>query len=68
MLSNVKMSTAEWLEDHGFICIKEYDTYKIYQKVDETIILEIYLEGENIKSVELFCNTKDNLFDSMTLV
>lgn len=31
------MSTAEWLEDHGFICIKEYDTYKIYQKVDETI-------------------------------
>ena len=28
---------TNWLEQHGFICIKDYDTSVVYQKINKYI-------------------------------
>lgn len=42
---------TNWLEQHGFICIKDYNTSLVYQKINKDDILE----------------SEENIYDSISL-
>lgn len=74
------MTRCEWLEEHGFLKIKDYWNanwnYRTYQKIYENgdlIEIDIEIDSENdfmpeyLVNCELFCNNKNGTHDSFTL-
>ena len=74
------MTHCEWLEEHGFINIKDHWVgnwnYKTYQKIYENgdlIEVDIEIDSENdfmdeyLVNCELFCKKKNGTHDSFTL-
>lgn len=54
---------TNWLEQHGFICIKDYDTSVVYQKINE-------VSNNEIINVEYYSNvgkSEENIYDSISL-
>jgi hypothetical protein len=47
---------TNWLEQHGFICIKDYNTSLVYQKINKDDILEIEVSNNEIINVEYYSN------------
>lgn len=61
---------TNWLEQHGFICIKYYDTSVVYQKINKDDILEIEVSNNEIINVEYYSNVgkyEENIYDSISL-
>lgn len=58
------MTRCEWLEEHGFLKIKDYWNgnwnYRTYQKIDDFM-------PEYLVNCELFCKNKNGTHDSFTL-
>ena len=74
------MTHCEWLEEHGFIKIKDHLNgnwnYRTYQKIyenDDLIEVDIEIDSENdfmdeyLVNCELFCKNKNGTHDSFTL-
>lgn len=70
------MTHCEWLEEHGFINIKDHWNYRTYQKIyenDDLIEVDIEIDSENdfmdeyLVNCELFCKNKNGTHDSFTL-
>lgn len=74
------MTRCEWLEEHGFIKIKDHWNdnwnYRTYQKIYENgdfIEVDIEIDSENdfmdeyLVNCELFCKNKNGAHDSFTL-
>lgn len=59
------MTHCEWLEEHGFIKIKDHN--------DDLIEVDIEIDSENdfmdeyLVNCELFCKNKNGTHDSFTL-
>lgn len=64
------MTHCEWLEEHGFINIKDHWNgnwnYRTYQKIIE-IDSENDFMDEYLVNCELFCKNKNGTHDSFTL-
>lgn len=61
---------TNWLEQHGFICIKGYNTSLVYQKINKDDILEIEVSNNEIINVEYYSNvgkSEENIYDSISL-
>ena len=61
---------TNWLEQHVFICIKDYDTSVVYQKINKDDILEIEVSNNEIINVEYYSNVgkyEENIYDSISL-
>lgn len=61
---------TNWLEQHGFICVKDYDTSLVYQKINKDDILEIEVSNNEIINVEYYSNvgkSEENIYDSISL-
>lgn len=61
---------TNWLEQHGFIYIKDYDTSVVYQKINKDDILEIEVSNNEIINVEYYSNvgkSEENIYDSISL-
>lgn len=61
---------TNWLEQHAFICIKDYDTSVVYQKINKDDILEIEVSNNEIINVEYYSNVgkyEENIYDSISL-
>lgn len=58
------MTHCEWLEEHGFIKIKDHWNgnwnYRTYQKINDFM-------DEYLVNCELFCKNKNGTHDSFTL-
>ena len=74
------MTRCEWLEEHGFLNIKDYCNgncnYITYKKIYENgnlIEIDIEIDSENdfmdeyLVNCELFCKNKNGTHDSFTL-
>lgn len=65
------MTHCEWLEEHGFINIKDHLNgnwnYRTYQKIYENgDLIEVDMDGYLV-NCELFCKNKNGTHDSFTL-
>ena len=76
----IERAKREWLEEHGFINIKDHWNgnwnYRTYQKIQENgdlIEVDIEIDSENdfmdeyLVNCELFCKNKNGTHDSFTL-